>query len=99
MAALSVTTSAPIWANGSAFDAVRFHTESPCPAFTSRAAMASPMRPRPIQPMSCDALLLMRGNLRCETGRSVRGDRVTVYVRQRAVGWLAGGLNEGFDQV
>ena len=52
MAALSVTTSAPIWASGSAFDAVRFHTESPCPAFTSRAAMASPMRPSPIQPMS-----------------------------------------------
>ena len=37
---------------GSAFDAVRFHTESPCPALTSRAAMASPMRPSPIQPMS-----------------------------------------------
>ena len=52
IAALSVTTSAPIWASGSAFDAVRFHTESPCPAFTSRAAMASPMRPSPIQPMS-----------------------------------------------
>ena len=63
IAVLSVTTSAPIWASGSAFDAVRFHTESPWPALTRRAAMASPMRPSPIQPMSCDALPVMRWNL------------------------------------
>jgi len=59
MAVLSVTTSAPIWASGSALEAVRFHTDSPWPAATNRAAIASPMRPRPIQPMECDALLLM----------------------------------------
>ena len=58
IAVLSVTTSAPIWASGSAFDAVRFQTESLCPALTRRAAIASPMRPSPIQPMSCDALLI-----------------------------------------
>src|SRR5258708_6302407 len=61
MGALSVTTSAPMCASGWALDAVRFHTDRPCPALTRRAAMASPMRPRPIQPMSCDALLSMRG--------------------------------------
>ena len=59
IAVLSVTTSAPIWASGSALEAVRFQTERPWPAFTRRAAMASPMRPSPIQPMSCDALSIV----------------------------------------
>jgi hypothetical protein len=59
IAVLSVTTSAPIWASGSAFDAVRFQTESSWPAFTRRAAIASPMRPRPIHPILCDALLIV----------------------------------------
>ena len=39
MAALSVTTSAPILASGSAFDAVRFHTCTSWPTSISRAAI------------------------------------------------------------
>ena len=59
MALLSVTTSAPIPASGSALEAVRFQTESLWPALIRRAAIASPMRPRPIQPISCDAVLIV----------------------------------------
>src|SRR5215813_8884203 len=81
IAALSVTTSAPIAANGSALTAVRFHTERPWPALIRRAAMASPMRPRPIQPTACDALLLMRQNLVNQMGRSLGGDSGAVEVR------------------
>jgi hypothetical protein len=58
IAVLSVTTSAPSLASGSAFDAVLFHTDRSWPPLIKRAAMASPMRPSPIQPMACDALLL-----------------------------------------
>src|SRR5262245_25843109 len=80
IAALSVTTSAPIATNGSALAAVRFHTERPWPALIRRAAMASPMRPRPIQPTACDALLLMRQNLVNQRGRSLGGDSRAVEV-------------------
>src|SRR5258706_4620618 len=59
IAVLSVTTSAPIWASGSAFEAVLFQTDRLWPALTRRAATASPTRPRPIQPTGWDALLIV----------------------------------------
>jgi hypothetical protein len=40
-------------------DVVLFHTDRPWPDLIKRAAIASPMRPSPIQPIACDALLLL----------------------------------------
>src|SRR5262245_50346597 len=99
IAALSVTTSAPMAANGSALAAVRFHTERPWPASIRRAAMASPIRPRPIQPTACDALLLMRRNLvrgrgvRC-LRRSLEGESYAVHVPDFGLRALAPRLHE-----
>src|SRR5476649_1429220 len=84
MAVLSVTTSAPIRASGSALELVRFQTDRPWPAFTRRAAIASPIRPRPIQPTLCDALLPIERNLCASFAfpmrASLRRDEVAVHV-------------------
>src|SRR5690349_12769810 len=76
------TIVAPLAASGSALARVRFQIDTGWPAFKRRSAIGKPMRPMPIQPSECFAVILSSPSSSLP-GSIAIGDRQFLRRKQR----------------